>query len=63
MSIELENMYKSFINNRGKIRIIVKITKFKHILVPENWEKVSYLSLKPLGSWVDDLVHRLDFFE
>lgn len=40
MSQDLENMYTSFINNK----------------VPEIWEKVSYLSLKPLGSWYEDFV-------
>ena len=46
MSLELENMYYAFLNKR----------------VPENWSKASYLSLKPLGSWVLDLVKRLEFF-
>ncbi len=27
--------------------------------VPEIWHKVSYPSLKPLGSWINDLVLRL----
>ena len=27
--------------------------------VPVNWEKWAYPSLKPLGSWVIDLIHRL----
>lgn len=46
MSQELENMYNSFI--------------FKK--VPENWEGIAYPSLKPLASWVKDLVLRLEFF-
>jgi len=46
MSLELEKMYYSFLNKK----------------VPENWTKVSYLSLKSLGSWVTDLVERLQFF-
>jgi len=25
------------------------------------WEKVGYPSLKPLSSWVTDLIHRVDF--
>lgn len=36
MSIDLEKMFSSFLNYR----------------VPEMWQKVAYLSLKPLGSWV-----------
>merc|ERR1719345_211340 len=32
-------------------------------LVPEMWAKVAYPSLKPLGSWVVDLVQRLSFFK
>lgn len=45
MSIELEDMYVCFLNKK----------------VPENWTKVAYLSLKPLGSWVNDLVERFKF--
>ena len=46
MSLELERMSQSFLNAK----------------VPEAWAKVAYLSLKPLGSWVKDLVERLVFF-
>lgn len=38
-------MYSSFLMNK----------------VPPNWEKVAYLSLKPLASWVNDLVERVEF--
>jgi len=30
--------------------------------VPANWEKVGFLSLKPLSKWYDDFVKRTDFF-
>ena len=30
--------------------------------VPEAWHAVAYPSLKPLGSWVEDLCSRVDFF-
>eukprot|EP00658_Telonema_sp_P-2_P029050 TRINITY_DN22154_c0_g1_i1.p1 TRINITY_DN22154_c0_g1~~TRINITY_DN22154_c0_g1_i1.p1 ORF type:complete len:392 (-),score=95.58 TRINITY_DN22154_c0_g1_i1:197-1372(-) len=30
-------------------------------IVPTNWEKVAYPSLKPLSSWVNDLLERLEF--
>jgi dynein heavy chain len=43
MSIDLESMFNSFLNSK----------------VPENWEKVAYPSLKPLASWVIDLIQRL----
>lgn len=43
MSIELEKMFTSFLDSR----------------VPENWENVAYPSLKPLGSWVTDLIQRI----
>jgi len=47
MSIELEDMYVCFLNKK----------------VPENWTKVAYLSLKPLASWVNDLVARFKFMK
>ncbi|KAM6217436.1 dynein axonemal heavy chain 14 [Rhynchocyon petersi] len=43
---ELEAMYDSFLKTR----------------VPTLWQKCSYKSCKPLGSWVDDLLQRLNFF-
>lgn len=47
MSIELENMLNCLMRQK----------------VPENWEKVSYLSLKPISSWFDDFIKRIDFFK
>ena len=29
--------------------------------VPANWREVAYPSLKPLGSWILDLIKRIDF--
>lgn len=29
--------------------------------VPKNWQKVAYLSLKPLGPWIKDLKLRVSF--
>lgn len=40
-------MYFSFLTNK----------------VPENWQKVAYPSLKPLGSWIKDFIERVDFFK
>ena len=45
MSIDLEEMFKSFMVKK----------------VPKNWEKCSYLSLKPLASWVNDFIERMEF--
>ena len=45
MSNELDKMYTSMLNNQ----------------VPENWSKVAYPSLRPLGSWVNDLKERVAF--
>jgi dynein heavy chain len=45
MSQDLENMSVAFLNNK----------------VPLSWEKVGYPSLKPLSSWTEDLIKRLDF--
>ena len=47
MSQDLEKMYISFNDKK----------------VPEIWQKCAYPSLKPLGSWVSDLIVRLAFFK
>lgn len=43
MSAELEAMYQSFLIQR----------------TPSNWEKLCYVSLKPLSSWCEDLFSRI----
>lgn len=45
MSAELENMGNSLFNNQ----------------VPSSWEAVAYPCLKPIGSWVQELLDRLSF--
>ena len=45
MSMELDAMYGSFLNS----------------VVPNNWTKYSYPSLKPLQSWYKDLLLRIQF--
>ena len=45
MSMELEMMFNDFLNNK----------------VPLMWVKVGYPSLKPLSSWVPDLLLRVEF--
>ena len=47
MSNELEEVFNKIFDNK----------------VPELWQKVAYPSLKPLGSWVNDFVERLEFME
>ncbi|XP_055228071.2 dynein axonemal heavy chain 14 isoform X2 [Gorilla gorilla gorilla] len=43
---ELEEIFNSFLNVR----------------VPTLWQKHAYRSCKPLSSWIDDLIQRLNFF-
>jgi dynein heavy chain len=45
MSMELEMMFNDFLNNK----------------VPIPWVKAGYPSLKPLASWVADLLLRVEF--
>ncbi len=45
MSGDLDRMYSSLLNNQ----------------VPAQWTKVAYPSLKPLASWVKDLIERIAF--
>ena len=47
MSEELELMYNSFLNNQ----------------VPARWASSAYPSLKPLASWVKDLILRCSFID
>lgn len=47
MSEELDLMYNSFLLNK----------------VPEKWEANAYPSLKPLSSWVQNLIERIQFFK
>lgn len=47
MSLALEKMFDSFLLRK----------------VPELWENVAYPSLKPLGSWVSDLIARIQFMK
>jgi len=45
MSADLEEMSAKFLLNK----------------VPPQWENVAYPSLKPLNSWVTDLIERVEF--
>lgn len=47
MSEEMEKVYQSFLNNQ----------------VPSLWSSTAYPSLKPLGSWVKDLILRTAFVD
>ena len=46
MSIELDQMFTSFLNNQ----------------IPSNWKKCGYLSLKTLSKYMEDFVLRMEFF-
>ncbi|XP_011804361.1 PREDICTED: dynein heavy chain 14, axonemal-like, partial [Colobus angolensis palliatus] len=38
------------------------LNSFLNIRVPKLWQKHAYRSCKPLSSWIDDLIQRLNFF-
>lgn len=33
----------------------------QNVEVPQNWVKVAYPSMKPLTSWYEDLIKRVEF--
>jgi len=37
--------------------------QIKRNQVPSAWTEVGYFSLKPLGAWLKDLNHRVQFFD
>ena len=45
MTLELESMFAKFLDNK----------------VPDNWTSKAYPCLKPLGSWMKDLIARIAF--
>ncbi|KYO43526.1 hypothetical protein Y1Q_0013563 [Alligator mississippiensis] len=51
---------------KGKIVLTQGLEELYHSLlrsrVPELWQQYSYKSCKPLGSWIDDLILRVNFF-
>ena len=47
MTTDIENILNSLYNNK----------------IPQNIEKVSFPSLKPLASWINDLLERLKFMQ
>lgn len=47
MSVELEGVGNALFDN----------------IVPDLWSKVSYPSLKPLSSWINDFLQRLKFIQ
>jgi len=52
---------------RGEVVMSAELEKLGdsifNLQVPSLWAQVSYPSLKPLGSWVKDLLDRLSFFQ
>lgn len=47
MSLDLEKLFNSIFDNK----------------IPEMWAKVSYPSLKPMGSYLNDLIERLHYMQ
>eukprot|EP00497_Spongosphaera_streptacantha_P000198 TRINITY_DN1124_c0_g1_i1.p1 TRINITY_DN1124_c0_g1~~TRINITY_DN1124_c0_g1_i1.p1 ORF type:complete len:271 (-),score=41.93 TRINITY_DN1124_c0_g1_i1:176-988(-) len=60
----LKNLQKAL---RGEVVMSQELEKFGdsmfNVQVPDLWAAVAYPSLKPLGSWVTDLIKRLTFFQ
>ena len=69
MSEELEKVYTSFLNNQvyichNNLHVhYVSPSLPASLQVPGLWGTAAYPSLKPLSSWVKDLVLRLHFIE
>jgi len=65
MSTELEEVYWSFVKNTviysNNINNLLCLINLKTLKVPTLWQSRAYPSLKTLGSWIKDLILRLDF--
>ena len=66
MSEELEKVYTSFLNNQVNELLVVIRCVFELLCVcqvPQLWASAAYPSLKPLASWIKDLVLRIHFID
>jgi len=52
---------------KGDILMSTQLDEMQRALninkVPSGWEKFAYVSMKPLASWINDLVERINFFK
>ena len=70
-NILIKTMHQSFddliLALHGKIVMSLALDQMRMAIslkrVPPNWQAKAYLTLKPLGSWYEDLKERLDFFQ
>merc|ERR1712072_1195005 len=66
----LAKMKKSITDNERAIQGLIVMTadldamffSIQNTKVPELWSKVAYPSLKPLTSWFEDMICRVEFF-
>nr|XP_056709345.1 dynein axonemal heavy chain 14 [Euleptes europaea] len=66
LSIIIQSLHALQQGTKGKIMFTTDVEQLYNSLlkgkVPDLWQQHSYASCKPLGSWIEDLILRLNFF-
>ncbi|XP_060101848.1 dynein axonemal heavy chain 6-like [Heteronotia binoei] len=66
LSLIIQSLHALQQGIKGKIMFTTDLEQLYNSLlkgkVPDLWQQYSYASCKPLGSWTDDLILRLNFF-
>ncbi|XP_077196785.1 dynein axonemal heavy chain 14 isoform X2 [Paroedura picta] len=66
LTLIIQSLHALQQGTKGKIMFTTDLEQLYNSLlkskVPDIWQQNSYVSCKPLGSWTDDLILRLNFF-